>query len=194
MEQRVARMLAESAAVVSACARDRAFAGQVSALAAAVIDAYRRGNKVLVFGNGGSAADAQHLAAELVGRFRRERRAFNALALTVNTSTLTAVGNDYGMEEIFARQVDAHAAPGDVVIGISTSGNAPDVLRGITAARDRGCRTVAMTGRSGGALRGITDLAVFVPSDETPRIQEAHVAVIHTVCALVEEQLAETAP
>jgi len=194
MDQRIARMLAESAGVVSACACDDAFVGRVRELAAAVTDAYRRGNKVLVFGNGGSAADAQHLAAELVGRFRRERRAFNALALTVNTSTLTAVGNDYGMEEIFARQVDAHAAPGDVVIGISTSGNAPDVLRGIAVARDRGCRTVAMTGRSGGRLRGMTDLEVAIPSDETPRIQEAHIAVIHAVCELVEEQLAEPAP
>lgn len=154
-----------------------------------VADALANGNKVLVMGNGGSAADAQHLAAELVGRFLRERRALPAIALTTDTSILTAVGNDYGFDQVFSRQVEALARPGDVVIGISTSGKSPNVLAAIAAARAVGCRTIGLLGRDGGDIAGLVDLALVIPVQETPHIQEAHVTIIHVLCNLVERTL-----
>ncbi|WP_303721354.1 D-sedoheptulose 7-phosphate isomerase [Malonomonas rubra] len=152
-------------------------------------EALANGNKVLVMGNGGSAADAQHLAAELVGRFLRERRALPAIALTTDTSILTAVGNDYGFEQVFSRQVEALAQPGDVVIGISTSGNSPNVLAALVAARAADCRTIGLLGRDGGSIAGQVDLALVVPVQETPHIQESHVTIIHVLCDLVEREL-----
>jgi D-sedoheptulose 7-phosphate isomerase len=147
------------------------------------------GNKLLVMGNGGSAADSQHFVAEIVGRFKMERKALPAVALTTDTSILTAIGNDYGFESIFSRQVEALAAPGDVVIGLSTSGNSPNVLKALTAARERGCRTVGLLGKDGGSIKAACDLALVVPSTDTPRIQEGHITVIHIVCDLVEKAL-----
>lgn len=152
-------------------------------------DAFTSGRKVLVMGNGGSAADAQHLAAELVGRFLRERRGLPAIALTTDSSILTAVGNDYGFDTIFSRQIEALAAPGDVVIGISTSGNSANVLRGINRAREMGCRTVGLSGRDGGALSVAVDLALTIPHAETARVQEGHILTIHIICDLLEERL-----
>lgn len=154
-----------------------------------ITDALANGGKVLVMGNGGSAADAQHLAAELVGRFLRERRALPAIALTTDTSILTAVGNDYGFDQVFSRQVEALAQPGDVVIGISTSGNSPNVLAALAAARAAGCRTVGLLGRDGGRIAGLVDLALVIPVQETPHIQEVHVTIIHVLCNLVEQSL-----
>lgn len=145
------------------------------------------GHKVLVMGNGGSAADAQHFAAELVGRFLRERRALPAIALTTDTSILTAIGNDYGFDRVFCRQVEALAVSGDLVIGISTSGNSSNVKLALELAVTKGCRTAGLLGRDGGTIRNFVDLALVVPSQMTPHIQEAHAFVIHVVCDLVEQ-------
>lgn len=163
--------------------------GAITACGELLSTVLRGGGKVLVMGNGGSAADAQHLTAELVGRFLRERRAFPVVALTTDGSILTAVANDYGFDRVFARQVDALAVPGDVVIGISTSGNSANVQMAFAAATRIGCRTVALLGGSGGAIAGSVDLALIVPTATTPRIQEAHTTIIHILCDLVERAL-----
>ncbi len=154
-----------------------------------LIETLGAGGKVLCFGNGGSAADAQHLAAELAGRFVRERRALPALALGANSSDLTAIANDYGFEQVFARLVEAHGRPGDVAIAISTSGNSPNVNAAVRRAHSAGLHTIAMTGNGGGELGGIADTVICVPSDETPRIQESHIVVCHVLCELVDAAL-----
>lgn len=168
---------------------ERQLAGQIAAVVDLLADALERGRKVLVMGNGGSAADAQHFAAEIVGRFRLERRALPAIALSTDTSILTAVGNDYGFDQIFRRQVEAHAEAGDVVIGISTSGSSNNVYGALLLARDRGCRTVGLLGRDGGTIAALADIPLTIPAEETPRIQEAHVTIIHIICELVEKRL-----
>lgn len=145
------------------------------------------GKKVLVCGNGGSAADAQHFAAELVGRFEDERRGFPSIALTTDTSALTAIGNDYGFERIFARQIEALAATGDVLVAISTSGNSPNIVSAVMKARQIGCRTIGMTGAAGKKLASVCDAAVLVPSERTARIQEAHITIIHIWCEMIDE-------
>ena len=152
--------------------------------------ALRAGGKILLCGNGGSAADAQHVAAEFVGRFAKERAAWPAIALTANSSTVTAIGNDYGFEYIFSRQVEALAKKGDVVVGISTSGNSGNVLKALAEGKKRGCTTIGMTGKNGGKLRTLADISISVPSDETPRIQETHILAWHIICELVEKELA----
>jgi len=146
--------------------------------------------KVLICGNGGSAADSQHFAAELVGRFRRERRALPAVALTTDTSALTAIGNDYGFEQIFSRQAEALANKGDVLIGISTSGHSANVLNAVRVARERGCRTIGLLGRDGGSIAPEVDVPLVVPSEQTSHIQEAHIVVIHLLCELLESTFA----
>ncbi len=153
------------------------------------VEALQRGKKVIFMGNGGSAADSQHLAAELVSRFRLEREAMPAMALTVNTSVLTAVGNDYGFEYVFERQVAAIAQAGDIVVGLSTSGNSPNVLRAIEKARAMGCLTFGFTGQSGGQMPQAVDLCFRVPSNDTPRIQEVHITAGHILCELVEAEM-----
>ena len=173
------RFVAEASARIEAVAREMA-------------EVLRRGGKLLFLGNGGSAADAQHLAAEFVNRFLVDRKALAALALTTDTSVLTSIGNDRGMEQIFSRQVEALARPGDLVVAISTSGNSPDVLRAVEAARRLGCRTIGLTGGSGGALAKAVDDAFVVPSQETPRIQETHITLGHALCALVEDLLVQS--
>ncbi len=164
---------------------------EVVRIARLLVDTFRSGGKVVLFGNGGSAADAQHVAAELVNRLQADRDALPAIALTCNTSILTSVANDIGFEQVFARQVKALVREGDVAVGISTSGNSPNVLEGIRAARERGARTVGFTGSGGGALRALTDICLCVPSSSTPRIQEAHIAVWHAICEVVERELFE---
>ncbi len=154
-----------------------------------LVEALRQGNKILIMGNGGSAADAQHFAAELVGRFLRERKGLPAIALTTDTSILTAVGNDYGFDEVFARQIEALAAPNDVVIGISTSGCSNNVRHAITLANEIGCKSVGFLGRDGGDLAKIVDIHLTVPAEETFYIQEAHVAIIHLLCGFVEQAI-----
>lgn len=158
-------------------------------IAEEIISAYRKGNKVLWFGNGGSAADAQHLACELVSRFYLERKALASIALTTNTSELTAIANDYDFDRVFARQVEALVNSGDVVIGITTSGNSPNVIEGIKEAKRCGAITVGFTGATGGKLKGYVDYLLTVPSEETPHIQEAHIMVGHIICYIVEKEL-----
>lgn len=154
-----------------------------------VVDTLREGGKVMVMGNGGSAADAQHFAAELVGRFLMERKALPAIALTTDSSILTAVGNDYGFDEIFKRQIEALARPGDVVIGISTSGMSKNVFHALIAANQIGCKTVGLLGRDGGTIAGIVDINLTMAEQHTPFIQTAHGAVLHLLCDLLEKEL-----
>ena len=154
-----------------------------------IVDSLRAGGKVFFFGNGGSAADAQHLAAEFAGRYTKERPALSAVALGVNLSSTTSIGNDYGFDVLFARELEALGKRGDVAVGISTSGNSRNVIRALEIANLRSIYTVALTGASGGALRNIADCALCVPAEETPRIQECHILVGHIICELVEEMM-----
>jgi D-sedoheptulose 7-phosphate isomerase len=163
----------------------------INQCAVEITEALRQGKKLLVFGNGGSASDAQHIAAEFVGRFERERRAWPAIALTTDTSALTALSNDYGFEQVFSRQVEALAQARDVVIGISTSGNSPNVIAAIMSARKIGCRTIGLTGAKGKRLASLCDAAVLAPSTRTARIQEAHIAIGHIWCELADKWLEE---
>ena len=163
--------------------------GAVVAVADAMLSAFGSGAKVLIFGNGGSAADAQHFACELVGRFLRERRALAAMALTADTTAMTAIANDDGFDRVFVRQIEAHGRPGDIAVGISTSGTSANVLAGLTYAKSRGLKTVAFTGGSGGPIGAAADLHVNVPHDLTPRVQEVHRTLIHAVCDLIEQQI-----
>lgn len=155
----------------------------------AVATAFGEGQALLVFGNGGSAADAQHFAAEFVGRFQRDRRAVPALALTTDTSAITAIANDHGFERVFARQIEAFGAPGDVAVGITTSGNSPNVVEGLRAAAERGMVTIALTGRDGGEAGRMADIHLHVPHDVTARVQEMHILLLHVICELVEQGL-----
>lgn len=161
----------------------------ISTCAEVLVDVLKGGGKILVMGNGGSAADAQHFAAELVGRFKMERQALPAIALTTDTSILTAVANDYGFDDVFTRQIEALAQPGDVVLGISTSGNSRNVVNAFEHARKVGAKTIGLLGGQGGKMKGYADLTIVVPSEETPRIQEVHSMVIHLLCDLVEKSM-----
>jgi len=163
----------------------------MTAAANVLVTAYRAGHKALFFGNGGSAADAQHLAAEFVGRYLRERSPLPAVALSENTSAMTAISNDYGYDHVFSRQLQALAVLGDVAVGISTSGNSPNVVAAILAARKMGLHTIGLTGASGGKMRELVDTLIAVPSNETPRIQECHILVGHALCDAVEQTLAD---
>jgi D-sedoheptulose 7-phosphate isomerase len=169
---------------------DPSVVGAVVRAADLIAGALRDGGKVLAFGNGGSAADATHFAAELVGRYLLERDGLPAISLSDNASALTAISNDYGYERVFARQVEALGRPGDVALGISTSGRSGNVLAGLTAARAAGLATLALTGGDGGAMRDAADVCIAVPSAETPRVQEGHTLVAHILCELVERALA----
>jgi D-sedoheptulose 7-phosphate isomerase len=184
----IRRELAESIAVKSRFSDQLCAA--IATLAAKAAIAVRAGGKIVLFGNGGSAADAQHIAAELTGRYLRERPPLRALALHTDTSALTAIGNDYGYEHVFERQVQAWVQQGDVAIGLSTSGNSRNVLLALQAARERGAFTAALTGEEGGSCASICHLLLAVPSKATPRIQESHITIAHIFCALLERSLA----
>ena len=155
----------------------------------AMVNTYKNNGKVVFFGNGGSAQDAEHLAAELIGRFTMNRKSLPAMSLNINTSILTAVSNDFNYNQVFERQIEALVNSGDVVIGLSTSGDSENIIRGILKARDKGAKTIGFTGRGGGKLKGIVHILFEVPSDNTPRIQEVHITVGHIICQLVEEAL-----
>jgi D-sedoheptulose 7-phosphate isomerase len=186
-EESVVRAILESVEVKTELAkRQGSIIVQVAGL---LVGTFRRGGKVVFFGNGGSAADAQHVAGELVGRFLMKREALPAIALTTDTSILTSIGNDVSFDDVFARQVHALVQPGDVAIGISTSGTSINVINGLIAARQRRGTTVGFTGRSGGKLRDGADHVLCVPSDSTPRIQEAHITAWHAICEVVEREL-----
>ena len=168
---------------------DASFVSTLSNIVQSLILAFRQGHKVLLFGNGGSANDAQHIATELVGRFAFDRPALPALSLAESLSSVTAIANDHGFEQVFSRQIEALACPGDVAIAISTSGNSPNVLHGVAAANKIGLLTVGLTGRSGGKLRSIVKECICVPSGDTPRIQECHTLIGHILSELVEQEL-----
>jgi len=177
------------AAAVKLHDRMRANLGPTLVAAQAISDSLKAGRKLLVFGNGGSASDAQHMAAELVGRFQRERPAMAALALTVDTSILTAIANDYSFKQVFARQVEALGQRGDVALGISTSGESPNVVAAQQVARTQGLKTIALTGRDGGSVGRAADIHVNVPDENTARVQEVHRTLIHVMCEVVESAL-----
>jgi D-sedoheptulose 7-phosphate isomerase len=156
------------------------------------IDSLNQGGKILIFGNGGSAADAQHIAAELVGRYKVERKGLAAIALTTDTSALTAIGNDYGYGHVFDRQVEALANKGDIVIGISTGGSSANVISALALAKEIDCKTIGFSGRSGGEMNELCDVNLVVPAEDTPRIQEMHIVIGHTLCHLIEQAFSET--
>ena len=155
------------------------------------IDSLTNGGKILIFGNGGSAADAQHIAAEMVGRYKIERKGLPAIALTTDTSALTSIGNDYGYSHVFDRQVEALANKGDVVIGISTGGSSGNVVSALKLAKDLECKTIGFSGRGGGEMNTICDVNLVVPADDTPRIQEMHIVIGHTICHLIDQEFKE---
>ena len=185
----VAQQIRESIKVKEAMLADAGLVSQIEQVAWRIVDSYRNGGKVLIAGNGGSAADAQHITAELVSRFTFDRPALPAMALTTDTSILTAISNDYGYEKLFARQLQANGREGDVFIAISTSGNSKNVINGLAVAKEMGIASIGLTGASGGAMATLCDLCICVPSDSTPRIQESHILIGHILCAAVEEAL-----
>jgi D-sedoheptulose 7-phosphate isomerase len=186
VEQLVGKRLAAAASVTAALASDEQLQARIAAAGRAMMHAYSQGGKTIFMGNGGSAAEATHLAGELVGRYLVDRSPVPALALADSHSTMTAIANDYSFEETFARQVRAFALPGDVVVGLSTSGNSPNVVLGLKVARELDAVTIGITGREGGQMATHCDHLLTVPSDETPRIQEAHAVLGHTLCEIVE--------
>lgn len=189
MRDTIRRTVRESAENLAAMAADEELLGRIEAVAHRCIEALRAGHKILFAGNGGSAADSQHLAGELVNRFYYDRPGVPAFALSTDTSVMTAIGNDYGYEHLFARQIEAVGASGDVFVGISTSGRSANILKAVQVARAKGLVTVGLTGRSGGDLAGLCDHCLRVPSESTPRIQEGHILIGHTLCQLIEAEL-----
>lgn len=187
MRDRIKAILLESIKVKEDLLRTNL--DKIKEIATIIVNCLRKNGKVILFGNGGSASDSQHIAAELIGRFRKNRNALPAIALTSNTSILTALANDYGFTEIFKKQIEALGNKNDVVIGISTSGRTENVILGIKQAKKMGLKTVALTGKDGGKLANLADVSLMVPSSVTARIQEAHITIGHIVCELVEEAL-----
>ncbi len=187
MRERIKDILLESIQVKEQLLRSNI--SQILEIAEVVIECLRKNGKMIIFGNGGSASDSQHIAAELVGRFKKDRTALAAVALTTNSSVLTSLANDYGYEIIFSRQIEAIGKKGDVAIGISTSGKAKNVVLGIKQAKKMGIKTILLTGTEGGELAKLADLSLLVPSCITARIQEAHITIGHIICELVEETL-----
>jgi D-sedoheptulose 7-phosphate isomerase len=186
MHDRIVQAFDESAEVKQRFVRDHA--DRIALVAQLMVGALREGRKILLFGNGGSATDASHIAAEFVGRYRRERRPLPAITLSTDPATVTCLANDYGYEELFARQIRAHGQKGDVAVAISTSGNSPNVLRGVVAAKELGLLTVGWTGANGSKLAGLVDHPFVVPSTSTARIQESHITLGHVLCELIEDE------
>ena len=187
MKELIKKMIEESIKVKESVYKDEL--DNIEKAAIAITSSLKKGGKLLVFGNGGSAADSQHIAAELVGRFKKERRPFKAIALTTNTSTISALANDYAYEITFARQLEALGEKNDVAMGISTSGSSKNVIAAIKKARELGLKTIGLTGGDGGMLKREADIAIVVGSNDTPRIQESHIMIGHIICELIEEEL-----
>ncbi len=186
MEEKIKKILRES--IKSQEGLLKTEVATIARMARLIANAIKSGNKLILFGNGGSAADSQHIAAEFIGRFKRERPPMPAIALTTNTSTLTALSNDYGYEVSFKRQLEGLSRRGDVVLGISTSGNAANVYEALMSAKERGLKIITMTGKDGGKISGLADIALKAPSNDTPRIQESHITAGHIICELVEDE------
>lgn len=189
----IKEQITESIDVKTKIAKDEELISLIEKAAFAIIESYKGEHMLLLCGNGGSAADAQHIAGEMVARFRIERKALSALAFNTNSSVVTAIGNDYEYNKIFERQVEAFGHKGDVLISISTSGNSESVVRAIKAANKAGITTISLLGRDGGRCRDISDMAIVVPSDDTARIQESHIMIGHIICDIVEKMLFENA-
>ncbi|MEE9500349.1 MAG: SIS domain-containing protein [Candidatus Omnitrophota bacterium] len=188
MQDKIKRIIEESQSVKTSLLSEKTLA-LIEKAAKRIIEALNHGGKVIVFGNGGSASDSQHMVAELVGRFKKERAAMPAIALTTNTSTITALSNDYGYDVSFKRQLEALGKKADIAIGISTSGMAKNVIATLLKAKEMGLATIGLTGTGGGALKDIADLSIVVNSHDTARIQEAHILIIHILCELIEDAL-----
>jgi len=185
----VAARIGDCAALLQSLLDSTEYKNALLAAADAMTQCLRSGNKILFFGNGGSAADAQHLAAELSGRFLRERPSLSGWALTTNSSALTAIGNDYSFDDVFARQIAGLGKDGDIAFAISTSGNSPNILKAVTSAREHQLVSIGLTGNQGGTLRDLVNHCISIPSDQTPRIQEAHILTGHLLCELIDEEL-----
>ncbi len=185
----ILKSISDSIAVKQKVLEDTELVQSIRGIADECIAAYRAGNRVLLAGNGGSAADAQHIAAEFVGRYAFDRPALSSIAFTTDTSMLTAIGNDYGYDQIFRRQLEANGREGDVFIGISTSGNSPNVIAALERSRELGIVSVGLTGQGGGKMRSVCDYCIRIPSESTPRIQECHILVGHIICGMVEDTL-----
>jgi D-sedoheptulose 7-phosphate isomerase len=189
MKNYIIQQIADSAATKQALLDNEPFLNLLVEVAHACVEVYKNGKKILIAGNGGSAADAQHFAAELVGRYGFDRPSLPSLALTTDTSALTAIGNDYGYEYIFSRQLEGLGVEGDLFIGISTSGNSQNVINAFESAKKRGIKTVALTGRDGGIMGQMADFSIIIPSNATPRIQESHLLVEHIICDIIEKEI-----
>lgn len=189
MERYIRAQIADSAATKQAILENQELINTIMNVAKACVEVYRHGKKTILAGNGGSAADAQHIAAELVGRYGFDRPSIPSLALTTDTSNLTAIGNDYGYDKVFSRQLEGMSQEGDLFIGISTSGNSQNIINAFESAKDRGVTTVALVGRDGGKMASIADYAIVVPSNATPRIQESHILIGHILCDIIEKEL-----
>lgn len=189
IQQLVEAQVAESVLAKQALAESAEAMMAIQQAAQKCVAVYQRGNKILVAGNGGSAADAQHMAAELSGRFNFDRPGIPAIALTANSSALTAIANDYGYEKVFSRQAQAYGVPGDLFIGISTSGNSENILAAIAECQQQGMETICLTGSSGGQMANACEVCIKIPSKSTPRVQECHILIVHMLCAVVEEIL-----
>jgi D-sedoheptulose 7-phosphate isomerase len=183
-----------SLAALERANNDPALLAIARAIAAAIVSALRSGNKILLIGNGGSAADAQHIAAEIIGRYKQDRPAYAAMALTTDTSALTAIANDYGFEQVFARQVEGLGARGDVLLALSTSGRSPNILAALRSARERGLVTIGFTGSKGEALGALCDHLFVSPSDDTPVVQQIHLSVAHGICDAIEQTMMREGP
>lgn len=188
MQEKIKKMLIESADVKRRVAEE--LSEEIESAAKMIVSCFNSGNKLLIFGNGGSAADAQHFQAELTHQFEiKRRKSLPAISLTTNTSVLTAIGNDWGFDEVFERQIEALAKPGDVVFGFTTSGNSENVIRAVKKAKESGAKTIVLAGKDGGKIKSVADLTIIVPSENTARIQESHLAIYHILCSLVEQEI-----
>ena len=189
MKNYIIKQIADSAATKQAILENDTLLNTIVTVAQECVAVYRRGKKTMLAGNGGSAADAQHIAAELVGRYGFDRPSIPSLALTTDSSNLTAIGNDYGYDKVFSRQLEGMSQEGDLFIGISTSGNSQNILNAFESAKDRGVITVALVGRDGGKMAQMADFAIIIPSNATPRIQESHILIGHILCDIIEKEL-----
>jgi len=189
MQERIKQICKESVEVKEVAFEKNA--DVIQKVSEKIIECFNNGNKLLLFGNGGSAADSQHIAAEMIGRFQKERKSLPAVALTTDSSILTALGNDYSFDIIFARQIEGLAKEGDIAFGISTSGNSKNVVKGLEKAKEMGVNTMSLTGGDGGKIAQLSDLGIVVPSKITARVQESHITIVHAICELVEDQFSK---
>ena len=189
MDKYIGNQVASSISIKQKILENKEILDMIKVVSQVTIDAYKNGNKTLIAGNGGSAADAQHIAGEFVSKFYFDRPGLASLALTTDTSILTAIGNDYGYEKLFSRQVQANGVKGDIFIGISTSGNSKNIIEALEECKSKGIITVGLTGQAGGLMNDLCDYCIKVPSPETPRVQESHILIGHIICAVVEEEL-----